>query len=127
MQSEYSFGPLSAGSSRRYPPLTITFNCDVVGNVALSADIVSGFKIDNNKLAMSTDKGKESGAIVKFQESGKSYIPLNGERFCSNSINNNFVIMGGRTECVLIPEVGIDFLAEGGNLKAAIRFNVEYY
>ncbi|EEU9492232.1 F18 fimbrial protein FedE [Escherichia coli] len=126
--SLYNLGILTPGG-KEHAPLNITWTCE--GNTpiktALSASIVKGTAIGDEKVILQTDNGSDSGAMLSLKEKTngrpiKLTGPTQGHYFCSDAVS----VAGVMRNCTLIPETQVAQNGPFGLVSAILRFEVGY-
>lgn len=124
--SSYDLGTLTPGT-KDHGDLKITWTCEGEQSVktALTAGIVAGEKVDDNKVRL-TARGQATGAALSLRnKSDGTLIKLTGHQatdyFCSDSSETT-----GMRTCTLTPVTEVDRNGPFGLASATLNFAVAY-
>lgn len=131
MPSSYDLGTLLPGGEVEHPSFDLNLDCSATDyplKTALTATIVKGNAVSDNKVRLVRSDGLETSAFLFLKESGgTSPIKLTGSganmqgAFCSDAT----AVIGPRT-CKLTPVTKVESGGVFGLASATLRFQVSY-
>jgi hypothetical protein len=120
----YTLGTLSKDEEKAHTPFRAAVACQNMDGTetvssALTASVRTGTLTGNNSIRMLVDGQDDTDAPELWLETDGQRIPLDGVAFCKgNGLNRN--------ECTLTPHTRVPGNSPGGELSAAVVFDVTY-